>query len=440
MNKSHEHLITDVCIDSPADLAGIKPGDILLEINRKTIEDVLDFHFYEADETVSLLIKRNDGEKSETKEFIIEKDEDEELGLEFAESLMDKYRSCRNKCIFCFIDQNPEGMRDTIYFKDDDSRLSFLQGNYVTLTNLSDKDVERICYYHLSPINISVHTTNPALRCKMLNNRFAGDSLRHLKTLKEHDITMNGQIVLCKGYNDGEELEKTIHDLTEFIPCMQSLSVVPVGLTKFRKGLAELELFNSEDAAKTLDIIHKWQAICLKHFGIRFVYASDEWYIKAGRDFPTEEEYEGYMQIENGVGMLRSLITEVEEELRRRKGDERVKKRSIATGKLAYPYIVSLAGKVKGLYPGLEINIYEIENEFFGKDITVAGLITGGDLLRQLKGRELGDTLILTSSMFRAGEEVFLDDMNVKEISEKLGVNIRISEPSGYDFIESLID
>ncbi|MBR0131572.1 MAG: DUF512 domain-containing protein [Lachnospiraceae bacterium] len=437
MSVKHQHLITDVVIDSPADDAGIRPGDTLLEINGNIIEDVLDFHFYEADENVSLLIRCSDGTE---KEFNIEKDEDEELGLEFAESLMDSYHSCRNKCIFCFIDQNPEGMRDTIYFKDDDSRLSFLQGNYVTLTNLSDKDVERICYYHLSPINISVHTTNPELRCKMLHNRFAGDSLRHLRKFKEHDITMNGQIVLCKGYNDGEELEKTIHDLTEFIPCMQSLSVVPVGLTKYRKGLAELELFNKEDSIKTLDIIHKWQAICLKHFGIRFVYASDEWYIKAERDFPTEEEYEGYMQIENGVGMLRSLINEVAEELSVRSGDDRKRNCSIATGKLAYPFIVKLCNDVKTLYPNIDVKIYQIENDFFGKDITVAGLITGGDLIKQLTGKELGEHLILTSSMLRSGEDVFLDDVCVADVERKLSVKVRISAATGYEFVESLIN
>lgn len=443
MSNIHEHLITDVIPDSPADMAGIRPGDYLLSINGKEIEDVLDFHFYETDEKLELEIRKSAGSGNEQDDIVsllIEKDEEDELGLCFAESLMDSYHSCRNKCMFCFIDQNPPGMRETIYFKDDDSRLSFLQGNYITLTNFKDADAERICYYHLSPINISVHTTNPELRCKMLKNRFAGDSLRFLRRFKEADITMNGQIVLCKGVNDGEELEKTIHDLTEFIPQMQSLSVVPVGLTKFRDGLYELEPFEKEDANAVLDIIHKWQAICLKHFGQRFVFASDEWYIKAGRELPDEAEYEGYMQIENGVGMLRSLINEVKEELSFAEGDERDRHVSIATGKLAYPFILGLCEDVKKKYPNLKAEVYEITNEFFGGRITVTGLLTGADIIKQLKGKELGDRLLLASNMFRAGEEVLLDDLTVDDIEKELGVSVRIVRPEGYDFVESLIE
>lgn len=434
--KCREHLILDVVINSPADEAGIVPGDKLVYINDKPVEDVLDFHFYETDEELKLTVRRNE----ELLEFLIEKDEDDELGLEFESSLMDEYKSCHNKCIFCFIDQNPDGMRDTIYFKDDDSRLSFLQGNYVTLTNLKDKDVERICYYHLSPINVSVHTTNPDIRCKMLNNRFAGNALRHLDTFKEADITMNGQIVLCKGYNDDEELERTIHDLTAYIPCMQSLSVVPVGLTNHRQNLVQLEPFAKEDAEKVLEIIHKWQAICMEHFGTRFVYASDEWYITACRELPAEEDYEGYMQIENGVGMLRSLIDEVHEELKNHTGDDREKHVSVATGKLAAPYITRLCEEVKKIYPNVEVDVYAINNNFFGERITVAGLLTGGDIIEQLKDKNLGEHLLLPANLLRSGEDVLLDDKNISDIENALQTKVRIVQLSGWSFVEMIID
>lgn len=432
----HEHLILDVAINSPSDEAGIVPGDRLVYINDKPIEDILDFHFYETEEKLKLTVRRN----GELFEFLIEKDEDDELGLEFENSLMDEYRSCHNKCIFCFIDQNPKGMRDTIYFKDDDSRLSFLQGNYVTLTNLKDKDVERICYYHLSPINVSVHTTNPELRCKMLNNRFAGNALRHLDTFKKAGIAMNGQIVLCKGYNDGEELEKTIHDLTAYIPQMQSLSVVPVGLTRHRQNLARLEPFLKEDAEKVLDIIHKWQAICKEYFGTRFVYAGDEWYITAERELPDEDTYEGYMQIENGVGMMRSLIDEVHAELENHSGDDRKRHVSIATGKLAAPFISSLCEEVKKRYPNVKIDVYTVINHFFGERITVAGLLTGGDIIEQLKDKKLGEHLLLPANLLRAGEEVLLDDLSVSDIEKALQTDIRIVQLNGWSFVEMIID
>lgn len=435
--SSHEHIITDVLMNSPADLAGIKPGDTLLKINDQVIEDVLDFHFYEADETLKLTIKHCDGSIDEIE---VEKYEDEELGLEFSESLMDQYKSCHNKCIFCFIDQNPEGMRDTIYFKDDDSRLSFLQGNYITLTNMKDKDIERICYYHLSPINVSVHTTNPELRCQMLNNRFAGDKLKYLDILNDHNITMNGQIVLCKNINDGEELSRTIHDLTKYIPNMQSLSIVPVGLTRFRKGLKELEPFEKEDALKVLATIDYWQRICLENFGTRFCYASDEWFVLAGGELPTEDYYEGYMQIENGVGMLRSLIDEVDEELSTKEADDRERRLSIATGEMAYPYIKELANKVSALYKNVNINVYMIKNNFFGGKITVAGLLTGGDIIEQLKDKDLGDNLLLPENLLRSGEEVLLDDVTVSDIEKALNINIRISRINGYSFVESIIE
>jgi len=294
--KNKEHIIKGIEEGSIAEELGIEPGDVLVSINEKTAEDVLDYHFLIHDEELVVVIRKSDGEEWE---FEIEKDYDEDLGLVFGEGLMDDYKSCRNKCVFCFIDQLPKGMRDTLYFKDDDARLSFLQGNYITLTNMSDADIERICRYKLSPVNISVHTTNPKLRCKMLNNRFAGNLLDRIKKLSEAGITMNAQIVLCKGYNDKAELDRSISDLSEFIPSIDSLSVVPVGLTDYREGLAKLEMFNSEEAKEIVEQVKGWQKKLFEKYDTRFVYASDEWYINAGMPIPAEEEYEGYPQIEN---------------------------------------------------------------------------------------------------------------------------------------------
>ncbi|MDD6101795.1 MAG: DUF512 domain-containing protein [Clostridiales bacterium] len=435
--EKYEHLITDVRINSPADTAGIKPGDILLKIDDHEIQDVLDFHYYEVNEAVRLLIRHCNGEEEH---ILIDKDEDEEIGLEFSESLMDSYRSCYNNCVFCFIDQNPKGMRDTIYFKDDDSRLSFLQGNYITMTNLKEKDVERICYYHLSPINISIHTTNKKLRCEMLHNRFAGECLKYLDVFNKNNITMNGQIVLCKGINDGEELSNTIHDLTQYIPNMQSLSVVPVGLTAYREGLSNLLPFEKEDALKVLATIDYWQKICLENFGTRFCYASDEWYVLAGGEIPGEEYYEGYMQIENGVGMLRSLIEEVKEELEYAIPDDRIRNVSIATGEMAYPYICNLCNMVTKLYKNIKVNVYCIKNNFFGGRITVAGLLTGRDISEQLRNMELGEHLLLPENLLRQGEDVLLDDMTVDDIEKTLNIKVRIVKINGKSFVESIIE
>ena len=353
---------------------------------------------------------------------------------------MDDYRSCRNRCIFCFIDQMPPGMRDTLYFKDDDTRLSFLQGNYVTLTNVSDEELERICYYKLSPINVSVHTTNPELRRKMLCNRFAGTILEKLNRLKEAGITMNGQIVLVKGVNDGEELERTIHDLTAYIPYMQSLSVVPVGLTRFREGLAELLPFEKEDAKDVLQRIRKWQGICMEYFQTRFVYPSDEWYLTADEEIPGEEDYEGYPQIENGVGMIRSLVKETEDCIAAAAGDDRVRNLSIATGMLAAPTIKMLCEKVREKFPNVNATVYAIRNDFFGERITVSGLLTGQDIMAQLKDKPLGERLILPANLLRSGEDVLLDDYHVPDIEKALNIPIRIGESTGRDFLDSLIE
>lgn len=432
----HEHIVKSVAVGSIAEELGVEPGDKLISINDNEIEDVFDYHYLVNDEEIVLLIEKPDGEEWELE---IEKDYEEDLGIEFEQGLMDEYRSCRNKCIFCFIDQMPKGMRDTLYFKDDDSRLSFLQGNYITLTNMSDHDIDRIIKYHLEPINISFHTTNPELRCEMLHNRFAGDALKKVDKLYEHGIMMNGQIVLCKGINDGEELERSIHDLTKYLPHLQSVSVVPVGLTKYREGLCELQPFEKEDAIQVLDTIEKWQRIIYEAYGTHFIHAGDEWYILAERELPEEESYDGYLQLENGVGMLRLLTEEVKETLEGLAGDERKREVSMATGILAYPYLKELIEQIQGKFPNVEVHLYEIQNQFFGERITVSGLITGGDLIEQLKKQPLGTRLLLPCNMLRDGEGVFLDDVTVSDVKESLQVEVDIVKSSGQDFVHSII-
>lgn len=432
-----EHIIRSVEEGSIAWELGIEAGDKLISINENEIEDVFDYHFLVNDEELVVLIEKSNGEEWELE---IEKDYEEDLGIEFEQGLMDEYRSCRNKCMFCFIDQMPKGMRETLYFKDDDSRLSFLQGNYITLTNMSDDDVRRIVKYHLEPINISFQTTNPKLRCKMLHNRFAGDALKKVDILHEGGITMNGQIVLCKGVNDGEELERSIRDLTKYLPNLQSVSVVPVGLTKFREGLYPLEPFTKEDAKEVLKTIHKWQEKIYTEYGIHFIHAGDEWYILAGEELPEEERYDGYLQLENGVGMLRLLMNEFEEGFANLEGDERTREISMATGVLAYPYLEKMLARLQEKFPNVKVHLYRIINNFFGELITVAGLITGQDLIAQLKGQELGERLYLPCSMMRDGETVFLDDLSLQDVKEALQVETDIVKSSGQDFIEAVIN
>ncbi len=432
----HEHIIKSVLPGSIAAELEIAAGDRLIAINEREIEDVFDYHFYTNDEELVLLIKKPDGEEWELE---IEKEYEEDLGIEFEQGLMDEYRSCRNRCMFCFIDQMPEGMRDTLYFKDDDSRLSFLQGNYVTLTNMSGHDIDRIIRYRLEPINISFHTTNPELRCRMLHNRFAGEALKNVDKLYEGGIQMNGQIVLCKGINDGEELERSIESLTKYIPCLQSVSVVPVGLTRYRDGLYPLEPFQREDARRVLKTIHRWQERLYEEYGTHFIHAGDEWYILAGEELPEEERYDGYLQLENGVGMLRLLEEEFREAYEGTEGDQRKREVSIATGLLAAPYIQRMAEQLAVKYPKTEIHVYPIRNDFFGELITVSGLITGQDLIRQLRGRELGERLLLPCNMFRSGEEVFLDDVTLSEVEEALQVEAYIVKSSGRDLMEAVI-
>ena len=432
----HAHIIKEVLSGSIAEELGLEPGDRLLAINDEEIEDVFDYHYYVNDEELVLLVEKADGEQWELE---IEKDLEEDLGIVFEQGLMDEYRSCRNKCMFCFIDQMPQGMRDTLYFKDDDSRLSFLQGNYITLTNMSDHDIDRIIRYHLEPINISFHTTNPELRCRMLHNRFAGDALKKIDRLYEAGIQMNGQIVLCKGFNDGEELERSIRDMSTYLPYLQSVSVVPVGLTKYRDGLEPLEPFTKEDALQVLETIHRWQKKLYEEHGLHFIHAGDEWYILAGMEVPEEERYDGYLQLENGVGMLRLLENEFEETYAHLEGDDKERELSMATGILSYPYICKLAERLQEKYTRTKIHVYAIRNDFFGERITVSGLITGQDLIGQLKDKELGSRLLLPCNMFRSGEEVFLDDITLKQVEETLQVKADIVKSSGQDFVNSVI-
>lgn len=433
---THTHIIKNVLPGSIAEELEISAGDKLLAINDQEIEDVFDYHFLANEEYLTVLIEKPDGEQWELE---IEKEYEEDLGIEFEQGLMDEYRSCRNKCIFCFIDQMPKDMRETLYFKDDDSRLSFLQGNYVTLTNMSDHDIDRIIRYHLEPINVSFQTTNPELRCKMLHNRFAGEALNKVDRLYEGGITMNGQIVLCKGINDGEELERSIRDLMKYAPQLQSVSVVPVGLSKYRDELYPLQPFTKEDAKEVLHIIHKWQKKAYEEFGIHFIHGGDEWYILAEEELPEEERYDGYLQLENGVGMLRLLMNEFEDGYESLNGDEIDREVSVATGFLAYPYIKRMADRIMEKYPKSKIHVYGIRNDFFGELITVSGLITGQDLIGQLKGKALGEKLLLPCNMLRIEEQDFLDDVTLQDVKDALQVPVDIVKSSGQDFIDAVL-
>lgn len=440
MEKENLHIIDKVAQGSIAEELEIEAGDVLVEINGNRIEDIFDYQYYTQDEYIEVLVRKPSGE-----EWLLEidKEYDEDLGITFENGLMDDYRSCRNKCIFCFIDQMPKGMRETLYFKDDDSRLSFLQGNYVTLTNMSDEDVDRIIKYHLSPINVSFQTTNPELRCRMLNNRFAGQALEKAWKLARAGITMNGQIVLCKGINDGGELERSIRDLSAYLPNLESVSVVPVGLSKYREGLFALEPFTKEDARQVLDIIHRWQERLYPEHGVHFIHASDEWYILAGEALPEEERYDGYLQLENGVGMLRLLIDEFQEAFdglgTARAVGIAPRELSIATGMLACSFISDMAGQLMEAFPQLTVHIYPIRNDFFGEMITVSGLLTGQDLLAQLKGKPLGEKLLLPQNVLKSGETVFLDDMTLADLEKALQVPIDIVKSSGQDLLDAIL-
>lgn len=432
-----KNIIIKVEADSIAEEMGIEPGDELVDINNQPVKDVFDYRYMIQDEYIELGIRKPNGD-----EWLLEidKDEYEDIGIVFETGLMDKARCCSNKCIFCFIDQLPPNMRQSLYFKDDDSRLSFLQGNYVTLTNMKQSDIDRIIFYHLSPINVSVHTTDPQLRKFMLKNPNAVKIMDYLDKLNENHIEMNFQIVLCKGINDGKYLEKSIEDLGRYLPLAKSLAIVPFGKTKYRDGLCQIEMFDKQGAAEVIDTVERWQRYFLEKYGRRFCYVSDEFYITAQRELPHDESYEGYAQLENGVGMMTLLCTELTRALDEVQGDSRERNISIATGKAAFPYITQLMNRVTEKFKGTHIDVHCIVNDFFGETITVSGLMTGQDIVNQLRGKKLGTYLFLPENCLRTEEEALLDDMQISNIEKELDVKVVAAENDGYRLLQQIID
>ncbi len=431
--------ITSVEPASRAAKHGIVAGDILVAINDNEINDVLDYRFYLTECSVKLTLLREGKEITVT----IKKGEYDDIGLEFETPLMDKKQTCKNGCIFCFTDQNPEGLRESLYFKDDDSRLSFIHGNYVTLTNMTQKDVDRIIKMRISPINVSVHTTNPELRVRMMKNKRSGEVLSYLNDFANAGLNISAQIVLCKGINDGEELLRSMRDLAALYPAVTSVAVVPAGLTKFRDKLYPLTDFNAEEAAGVIDMINAFGDSHKTAFGTRLVYAADEFYLKAKREIPDTDYYEDYPQLENGVGMLRSFSDEagmaLEDVLEFASGEQYDRTVSLVTGTASYPTLKQLSDRLMALCPGLNINIYRIINNFFGTSITVSGLLTGKDICEQLEGKPLGDELLIPENSLRHGEDVFLCGMTVGEMSEKLGVPVSPSGSDGYELVEAIL-
>lgn len=430
--------ITDVASESRADKAGVRAGDVLVAINKNQINDVLDYRFYLASKSVTLLVLR-DGKQ---KKFKIKKQEYDDIGLDFETPLMDKKHSCENKCVFCFIDQLPKGMRKSLYFKDDDSRLSFLHGNYITLTNLGDKDIQRIIDMHISPVNVSVHTTNPELRIKMMHNKRAGEVLEYLRRLADAGISLCAQIVLCRGLNDGAELDRTMRDLEALAPALGSTSIVPAGLTKFRDGLYQLQPFTPEECAAIIKQINDFGDMCLYKHGTRLFYPADELYVKAGLPLPDDSFYEDYSQIQNGVGMLTDMRTCVAAELEDDAYASLAKLSrtvSLATGYAAESHIKELAQMLMSRVDGLKINVYPIKNNFFGDLITVSGLLTGKDIIEQLDGKELGDELFIPAACLRAEGDVLLDDISPEDISAALGVPVSPLDADAREFVRSIL-
>lgn len=433
-----EQKVKGIVPGSIAEELEIQPGDRLLSISGHEIEDVLDYYFYMEAEVLTLLIRDHNGEEWEAE---VEKEEKEDLGLIFEDQFMGTYQHCHNKCIFCFIDQLPKGMRPTLYFKDDDSRLSFLNGNYITMTNMQEKDMERIIRYHMSPMNVSVHTTNPELRVKMLKNPRAAQIMTHLRRFVEGGIVLNGQIVLCRGINDGVELERTLTDLSEFVPQMQSLSIVPVGLSRHRQGLYPLEPFTPEDARALIQQVQPWREKFYKETGLHFVHLSDEFYILGGVELPPEEAYDGYLQIENGVGMMRLFWDEAMQAVDEiPQGEKGYGKVSLVTALSAYGHIQRIVDAIQQKMDGGEVQVFCIRNDFFGERITVTGLLTGQDILRQLEGKDLGRLLLLPENLLKADEEIFLDDMRLEDFKKTLQTPVDIVQSSGRDFVRKIVN
>ena len=421
---------------SIAEEAGLEIGDKLISINGHDFHDILEYRYLTAEYEVTLEVLKKDG----TTEMITVENDYEDLGIEFAEGLIDEAQSCKNKCIFCFIDQLPKGMRETVYFKDDDTRLSFLQGNYVTLTNMSDEEIDRLIKMRVSPINVSVHATEPELRCKMLNNRFAGKCYDIMKRFAENDIYMNCQIVLCPGINDGENLKRTLSDLGALFPNVNSISVVPVGLTRYRDGLYPLTPFTKESSAETIRFVEEIQNEFLEKLGTRLVYLSDEFYVDAGIPVPDAESYEGFPQIENGVGLIASMQEEFDSAMRLLKNKKRSRHVSVATGEIAEGFIKGLAEKIEQLCEGVKVNVYPIKNNFFGGGVSVSGLVCGCDIIKQLKDKIKTDTLLIPHSMLRDDDNIFLDDTTVEDVEKALDVKIVPVLNDGYEFVEKILD
>ena len=428
-------LILRVEQESLAEMAGIEPGDRLMLLNGHEVRDVLEYRYLMSEYEITVTIQKKNGD---IEEITIENDY-EDIGIEFESGLMDNAKSCTNKCIFCFIDQLPKGMRETVYFKDDDTRLSFLQGNYVTLTNMKEDELQRMIDMHVSPINISVHTTNPELRVKMLNNRFAGKVYDIMKRFSKNNIHMNCQIVLCPGYNDEKELDRTITDIAKLYPCVDSLAIVPVGLTAHREGLCKLCEFDSLGAKKVIEQVGKYQKKYLKKFGTRLVYLSDEFYLKAGIALPEPEEYEGFPQLENGVGLIPGMEEEFLEAVLRMAKKKRNRRISLATGELAYDFIKSMTERMERAAPGFSADVFAVKNEFFGGGVNVAGLVCGGDIIKQLKGRITTEELFIPQVMLRDDDELFLDDVTVADLEKALNVKVSAVLNDGYDFVEKLL-
>ena len=436
--KNTNNVISKVYKDSIADELGIEVGDLLISINGEPIHDIIEYRFLLSDEYLEVEIQK---QNREVYIYEIEKDYDDDLGIEFTNPIIDKAKSCRNKCVFCFIDQLPKGMRETLYFKDDDSRLSFLQGNFVTLTNMSEEDINNIIKYRISPINISVHTTNPELRKTMIKNKFAGNLYSIMERLAEAQIQMNCQIVLCPGYNDKEELERTVSDLTKLYPYVNSAAAVPVGITKYREHLPNLEIFNEKTAGETIDQVDKLQKKYLKELGTRFIFLSDEFYIMANRKLLDYDEYEGFIQFENGVGMISKFEREIKDYLENLSEDHKskIKKVSIATGHSAYEFMCEMAKCIMEKCPNVQIDVYKIINNFFGDTITVSGLVTATDIIDQLKDKNLGETLYIPRSMLKADEEIFLDNITLENLSDIMGLEVVPCLNEGKDFIDKIL-
>lgn len=427
--------IFDVTTGSHADKAGIKKGETLLSINSNEIVDVLDYRFYQVNRKLTLEVADED---KNVRTIEMTKGEYEEIGLEFETYLMDKQHSCRNKCIFCFIDQLPKGMRESLYFKDDDSRLSFLFGNYITLTNITEHEIDRIIKMHISPINVSVHTTNPELRCKMMNNRFAGDTLKYLERFADAGITLNCQIVSCPGINDGDELVRTLTDLENL--GVNMTAIVPVGLTRYRENLYPLVPYNKETAGQTIDIIEKMGDECVKKHGRRIFFPGDEFYLLAEREIPSPEFYEDFSALEDGIGMIAYLTDDVGWKLEELDADESLcHKVTIACGEGVFPYMKRIMSMINEKFPNITINTRAIKNNFFGGGVNVSGLVTGGDLIDQLRGDDLGDRLIIPSSMLRFENDLFLDDVSTDDVERELGVTLVPVNNNGNDLVEAVI-